>query len=177
MNTNACVIFLLSIFLLVTKVTFAVKLDPPSNIPEFTQTNEKAWINSRPLSTHDLLGKVVLIDVWTYGCWNCYRSFPWLNSLEKKFAKEDFQIIGIHTPEFDHEKFRDNVIKKVKKFMLHHPVMMDNDFAYWRSLNNQYWPTYYVVDKQGKIRGIFIGETHEGDPRAIQIEALITKLL
>ncbi len=61
--------------------------------------------------------------------------------------------------------------------MLHHPVMMDNDFAYWRSLNNQYWPAYYIVDKHGKIRGAFVGETHEGDPRAKQIENLIATLI
>ena len=24
---------------------------------------------------------------------------------------------------------------KVKEFKLHHPVMMDNDFAYWQKLN------------------------------------------
>jgi len=163
--------------LLTSAITLAVKTNPPPQIPEFTQTNESAWINSKPLTVNDLRGKVVLIDIWTYECWNCYRSFPWLNDLEKKFAEQEFQVIGIHTPEFDHEKERDNVVEKIKKFMLHHPVMMDNDFAYWRSLNNQYWPAYYIVDKQGKIRGSFVGETHEGDPRAIQIDNLIAKLL
>ena len=163
--------------LIISATALAIKVNPPSQIPEFTQTNDSAWINSKPLTVNDLRGKVVLIDIWTYGCWNCYRSFPWLNNLEKKLAEQEFQVIGIHTPEFDHEKERENVVAKIKKFMLHHPVMMDNDFAYWHSLNNKYWPAYYIVDKKGKIRGAFVGETHEGDPRAIQIENLILKLL
>lgn len=170
------IVILVGIFLS-TAISFAVKVNPPSQIPEFTQTNENAWINSKPLTTNELLGKVVLLDIWTYGCWNCYRSFPWLIDLEEKFSEQDFQIIGIHTPEFDHEKKRENVVEKIKKFNLHHPVMMDNDFAYWHLLNNQYWPAYYIIDKQGKIRGVFVGETHEGDSRAILIENLITKLL
>ena len=37
-------------------------------------------------------------------------------------------------------------------FELHHPVMMDNDKAYWRALRNKYWPAYYIVDKKGNIR-------------------------
>ncbi len=109
--------------------------------------------------------------------WNCYKSFPWLRALEDKFSDQDFQVIGIHSPEFDREKERDNVVKKVEEFMLHHPVMMDNNRAYWRSLHNRYWPAYYIVDKEGNIRDAFIGETHAGDRNAKKIEKLITKLL
>ena len=178
MNKSTRIIAIaISIVLLVGAAAFAKKLNPPDKMPEFTQVDPAAWINSKPLTTEDLRGKVILIDIWTYGCWNCYRSFPWLRSVEEKFADQEFQVIGIHTPEFDHEKDRNNVIKNVEKFMLHHPVMMDNDFAYWRLLRNRYWPAYYIVDKKGNIRDAFIGETHEGDRRAKKIEKVITKLL
>ena len=165
------------VLLISSAFVYAKKLNPPDQMPEFTQVDPSAWINSEPLSVADLRGKVVLIDVWTFGCWNCYRSFPWLRSVEEKFAGQDFQVIGIHTPEVDREKERENVVKKVEEFMLHHPVMMDNNFAYWRSLRNRYWPAYYIVDKEGNIRGAFIGETHKGDRRAKKIEKLISKLL
>lgn len=168
---------LFSLTLIVSAVVYAKQVNPPATMPEFTQTDEIAWLNSKPLMTSDLRGKVVLIDVWTYGCWNCYNSFPWLRSVEEKFADQDFTVIGIHTPEFDREKERDNVAKKITQFELHHPVMMDNDKAYWRALRNRYWPAYYIVDKQGNIRKGFIGETHEGDRRAKKIENLIAKLL
>jgi len=170
-------IVLLGLALLTSAVVFAAKLNPPANMPEFTQVDELAWLNSKPLTRADLRGKVVLIDIWTYGCWNCYNSFPWLRSVEEKFADQDFTVIGIHTPEFDREKVRENVVKKIEEFKLHHPVMMDNNFAYWRALNNKYWPAYYIVDKQGNIRDAFIGETHEGDRRAKKIEKTIAKLL
>ena len=158
-------------------VTPYAKQSTPFPLPEFTQSTTESWINSSPFQVKDLHGKVVLVDIWTYGCWNCYRSIPWLNSLEAKFDPKDFIIIGIHTPEFDHEHKRENIVKKCEEFQVTHPVMMDNDFGYWKALRNRYWPTFYVVDKKGNVQGVFIGETHQGDKRAKKVEKLISKLI
>ena len=145
--------------------------------PEFTQTDPDAWLGSEPLSIADLRGNVVLIDFWTYGCWNCYRSFPWLNDLEARLKNEKFRVIGIHTPEFEREKVRENVVRKIDEFELKHPSMMDNDFAYWKKIENRYWPTYYLIDKRGFIRHVFIGETHADTDKAQEVETAIRELL
>lgn len=146
-------------------------------LPAFTATAADDWLNSAPLRVEDLRGKVVLVDVWTFDCWNCYRSFPWLNALEGRLKDSAFQVIGIHSPEFAHERDRVRVEAKIAEFSLHHPVMLDNDFAYWRALGNRYWPAYYLVDKRGDIRSLYVGETHEGDARARAIEEQIHALL
>ncbi len=151
--------------------------NPPDVLPQFHTQAAEDWINSSPLRVEDLKGKVVLVDFWTYGCWNCYRSFPWLNAMEARLKDEDFIVIGVHTPEFDHERDRRKVAEKVEEFDLHHPVVIDNDSLYWRAMRNRYWPAFYVVDKQGRIRHRFVGETHEGTRRAATIEQAIVKLL
>lgn len=180
------VILLIAVAVSVVVFTTAVNRSPNSafartvnwvKAPEFTQAAQQDWINSPPLTLQDLEGKVVLIDFWTFGCWNCYRSFPWLNSLEDKFNKQGLTVIGIHTPEFDHERDRERIKQKVEEFKLKHPVMVDNDTAYWRAINNRYWPTFYLLDKQGVIRGQYIGEIHDGDRQALQIENQIKQLL
>jgi thiol-disulfide isomerase/thioredoxin len=145
--------------------------------PEFTHQQAEEWINSKPLSIKDLKGQVVLIDFWTFDCWNCYRSFPWLNELEKKYAQQGLKVIGVHTPEFDHEKIRANIEAKVKKFKLHHPVMIDNDFSYWRAFNNRYWPAFYLIDQEGKVVYQHVGETHKDDHRARALEKKLKALL
>lgn len=145
--------------------------------PEFTHTAAEDWINSPPLTLAGLRGKVVLLDFWTFGCWNCYRSFPWLTSMEEHFSDRPFTVIGVHTPEFDHEKDRDRIVAKTKEFKLPHPVMIDNDFSYWRAMGNRYWPTYYLIDKKGTIRATFIGETHAGTKRADAVQRAIEALL
>lgn len=172
-------------FTLISTFIFAMLLTTPSHAesakyqkaPEFTQKPSEAWINSKPLTLKELTGNVVLLDIWTYGCWNCYRSFPWLHEVEKKYSSEKLKVIGIHTPEFEHEHNRENVVSNVEKFNLQHPVMMDNDFAYWKALNNRYWPTYYLIDKKGNLRYRFIGETHAGDKNAKAIDEAIQLLL
>ena len=160
-------------------ITFAAGgiLKTPLQAPEFTHSSKQEWINSTPLHISDLEGKVVLIDFWTFGCWNCYRSFPWLNAMEKRLNQENFQVIGVHTPEFENEKIKENIVAKVQEFGLHHPIMIDNNSSYWRAMSNRYWPAFYILDKKGNIRAVFFGETHEGDKRARQIENIINQLI
>jgi thiol-disulfide isomerase/thioredoxin len=171
------VIGLLLVLLLAGRSKLVAEELDPQPAPEFTQSDTSSWINSAPLKLSDLQGHVVLAHVWTYGCWNCYRSFPWLNALEGNYASKGLTLIGIHTPEFDQEKNIENIRAKTKKFGLNHPVMVDNDFRYWNALGNRYWPSYYLIDKKGIIRARFIGEIHPGDSQAREIEAEIGKLL
>ena len=160
-----------------TMPAMARTLETPFQLPAFTSSAPRDWLNSAPLTVDSLRGKVVLLDFWTFGCWNCYRSFPWLRSLEKRLSEQPFTVVGIHSPEFEHERDRDLVAAKIEEFQLQHPVMLDNDFRYWTSLDTHYWPAYYLIDKQGRVRHLHVGETHTGDPRAEQIEADIQALL
>jgi len=148
-----------------------------SPAPELTHDRPADWVGSKPIKLAELRGKVVLLDVWTFGCWNCYRSFPWLNDLAKRLGPRGLTVIGVHAPEFDHEKSRERLEEKMAEFDLHHPVMIDNDHSYWRALKNRYWPAFYILDKEGRVRGVFVGETHKGDAQATAIEALVLSLL
>ena len=145
--------------------------------PEFTHSDAQSWLNSKPITLASLKGQVVLIDFWTFECWNCYRSFPWLNTVYDDFHSKGLAVVGVHTPEFDREKVRGNILKKIIEFGVKNPVMIDNDHSYWNALNNQYWPAFYLIDRQGRLRAVFAGETHAGDAQARQIEAKVVELL
>ncbi|MBS1270474.1 MAG: Protein DipZ [Gammaproteobacteria bacterium] len=149
----------------------------PRPAPEFTHGGEIDWINSKPLKLSDLEGRVVLVDFWTYGCWNCKRSFPWVKKIESRFADDALVVIGVHTPEFKHEMDRARVREHVAEFDLNHPVMVDNDFSYWNAMNNRYWPTFYLIDKSGRIRQEVIGEIRSGHEKAETLESRIRMLL
>lgn len=145
-------------------------------LPQFTGTTPETWLNSPPLPAAALRGKVVLLQVWAFGCGNCQRSIPWLKAVQKKFPRDVLAVIGIHTPEFDSEKNRENLQNSMRRFGIAHPVMIDNDYAYWHRLQNRYWPTFYLADKEGLIRGVYIGETHIGDGQAGEMERQIREL-
>ncbi|WEN14407.1 cytochrome c biogenesis protein DipZ [Rhodanobacter sp. AS-Z3] len=116
------------------------------------------WINSAPLTTESLRGKVVLVDFWTYSCINCIRTLPYVRGWYDKYKDHGLVIIGVHAPEFAFEKNPDNVIKAVKDLGVSYPVALDNDYAIWKGFNNEYWPAHYFIDAQGQIRSHHFGE-------------------
>ena len=76
-------------------------------LPEFQGINQ--WLNSPPLTTQNLKGKVVLIHFWTFACINCQRTIPYVVSWHQQFAEKGLKVIGIHTPEFAYERDVNNV--------------------------------------------------------------------
>jgi thiol-disulfide isomerase/thioredoxin len=131
-----------------------------------------AWINSPPLTTEQLRGKVVLVDFWTYSCINCLRSLPYVRAWARKYKDHGLVVLGIHSPEFAFEKEEGNVRKAAKDLGITYPVAMDNDLKIWQAFNNEYWPAHYFIDAQGRIRGHQFGE---GD--YAHSEEIIQKLL
>ena len=128
------------------------------------------WFNvEKPLKMIDLIGKVVLIDFWTYSCVNCIRTLPFLKAWDDKYRDSGLVIIGVHSPEFEFEKDLGNVQSAVQDFGIGYPVVQDNDFRIWRAYNNHYWPAKYLVDKDGVIRYTHFGEgNYDETERAIQ---------
>lgn len=116
------------------------------------------WINSAPLDLASLRGKVVMIQFWTFGCYNCLNALPHVKALEAKYRDRGFVVIGVHTPEFPHEKVEQNVRAQVKSLGIVYPVVMDNGYTIWNSFRNQYWPAAYFVDAKGTIRYHHFGE-------------------
>ena len=129
----------------------------PNQLPEFQGISE--WLNSTsPVTTKDLLGKVVLVQIWTLGCINCQRTLPYVTSWHQKYAAKGLQTIGIHTPEFAFERDSKNIRRAMNKHGITYPVGVDNDFQTWKAFKNEYWPHLFLADKQGIIRYDHIGE-------------------
>jgi thiol-disulfide isomerase/thioredoxin len=116
------------------------------------------WFNSAPLTAQSLHGKVVLVDVWTYSCINSLRQFPYIMRWAAKYKDAGLVVIGVHTPEFPFEYEHSNVAWAIDHFHVTYPVPMDNNYAIWRSLDNEYWPADYLMDGHGRIRYHHFGE-------------------
>jgi cytochrome c biogenesis protein CcdA/thiol-disulfide isomerase/thioredoxin len=135
-----------------------------------------AWINSAPLTTERLRGKVVLVDFWTYSCINCLRTLPYLKSWDTRYRKDGLVILGVHSPEFSFEHSLGNVRQAVHRLGIHYPVALDNDFATWSAYQNQYWPADYLVDRTGHIREVHFGEGDYAKTEQEIRQLLATKL-
>ena len=116
------------------------------------------YINTEPITTEELKGKVVIVDFWTYSCINCIRTIPYLNGWYEKYSDDGLVILGVHSPEFEFEKSYNNVKSAVEKFEIRYPVVQDNEMATWKAYKNNFWPHKYIVDHEGYIRYDHIGE-------------------
>jgi cytochrome c biogenesis protein CcdA/thiol-disulfide isomerase/thioredoxin len=127
--------------------------------PEFTDNQE--WFNTpggRPLTLAGLRGDVVLVDFWTYTCINCIRTLPYLEAWYRKYHRDGFEIVGVHSPEFPFEKIASNVERAIGQFGITYPVAQDNDLGTWNAYGNQYWPAHYLIDAAGDVRQVHFGE-------------------
>jgi thiol-disulfide isomerase/thioredoxin len=123
------------------------------------ELNNENWLNTEgPLKLADLRGKVVLLDMWTFGCINCQHIVPSLTEWYDKYNSDGLVIIGNHYPEFTYEADLDNLKDAVKRLQIEYPVVQDNRGNTWRAYNTHYWPTIYLIDKRGDIRYQHIGE-------------------
>jgi thiol-disulfide isomerase/thioredoxin len=144
-----------------------VRLPIEGELPSLGSATE--WLNSPPLTASGLRGKVVLVDVWTYTCINWLRTLPYVRAWAEKYKNQGLVVIGVHAPEFAFEKNVDNVRRAAKEMKVNYPIAIDNDFAIWRALKNEYWPALYFVDGRGKIRHHQFGEgEYEQSERIIQ---------
>jgi cytochrome c biogenesis protein CcdA/thiol-disulfide isomerase/thioredoxin len=116
------------------------------------------WLNSAPLSTNELRGKVVVVNFWTYSCINCLRTLPYLKTWAQRYRDDGLVVIGVHTPEFGFERDTGNVKRALANLNIGYPVAVDNDYGIWRAFGNQYWPAFYIVDAQGRVRFHHFGE-------------------
>jgi thiol-disulfide isomerase/thioredoxin len=133
-----------------------------ASLPDLGPAPELAndtWLNvDSPLRLADLRGKVVIVEMWTFGCINCQNVMPTLKDWHSRYAGQGLVIIGNHFPEFNYETDLANLEDAVSRFEIEYPVAQDNDGATWRAYKNHYWPTLYLIDKQGHIRYVHIGE-------------------
>ena len=130
------------------------------------------WLNSPPLTTKSLRGKVVVIDFWTYSCINCLRALPYVEGWAAKYKDAGLVVIGVHTPEFAFEKERSNVEKAVRDLKITYPVAIDSDYKIWEAFNNQYWPAHYFIDGKGRIRAHHFGEGNYAESERVIQELL-----
>ena len=127
------------------------------------------WINSEPLKLKDLRGRVVLIEFWTFGCINCRNSLPFVESWHDRYREQGLTVIGVHSPEFDEEKNVESLRGQVASLGIRYPVVTDNDYQTWKAYNVGAWPTIFLLDKQGRIRWMRVGEgKHDETERVIQ---------
>ncbi len=97
---------------------------------------------------------------------------PSLREWYQKYNSAGLIVIGNHYPEFTYEADLDNLKEAVARLDIPYPVAQDNRGNTWRTFQTHYWPSIFLIDKQGHIR-----YKHIGEGRYAETEAAIQTLL
>ena len=159
----------LALLLLALLAPRAVAAAPPEAAPTLAPGT---WLGSPPLSLAELHGQVVLVEFWTYLCGNCRNVEPHVRAWHDRFASRGLVVIGVHTPELEVERDLEHVKRYVAEHRITWPVLVDNELGTWRAFDNRYWPAWYLIDRQGRIR-----HEHVGEGGYDETEAWIERLL
>lgn len=128
-------------------------------------TQQEEWLNtSRKLNAEDLKGRIILLDFWTFCCINCIHVMPDLKYLEDTFG-EKLTVIGVHSAKFLNERDTENIRQAVLRYNIQHPVVNDASFDIWRSFAVHAWPSFVLINPEGRIERTYSGE---GNRNAIE---------
>ena len=142
-----------------------------------------SWLNApddKPLTLASLRGHVVLLNFWTFTCWNCTGAVPSLVEFDRRYREQGLTVIGMHCPEFPPyagEHDRANVGAALRKHHIEYPNAQDNDHATWDLYDIRYWHSFVLIDRRGNIRYEGAGEFHVGDPTHVAWDMRIQTLL
>ncbi len=138
----------------------------PTEFPESLQ-----WLNAPVQSLADARGRVVLIAVVCAGsAW----SQNLLDELRRVQARHPEQVRAfvVHCPKFDAERDPRMLGKWINRLGIGLPVASDPEFALWQQFDLQVWPSLVVLDIDGSLHEVMVGDGG-GEP----IEACVSELL
>jgi hypothetical protein len=131
------------------------------------------WINSEPLligHTDDdgksylffisdtIKNRVALLEIWDYTLLPCRREMNYIVEWQHRYAAAGLLIVGIHAPMFEFGKDKKNIMTACRDLGITFPVVMDNNFDIWKSLENRFWPRRILIDAQGRTQMDTSGE-------------------
>ena len=135
------------------------------------------WLQSEVESLEEFRGQVVIVEFWTFGCYNCKNRLPYNQEIYAKYRDRGLEIVGIHSPEFKYEEDVENIKNAMVDLGVTWPVVLDTrrrTFWEWQRGGTAYWPRTYVLDREGRVRFDHIGE---GKYRELEqtVEALLNE--
>lgn len=142
---------------------------------------EPITFSEKPLVRADLLGKVSLLNFWVTWCGPCRAELPSLAEMGERFSADpDFLFLPVSIGGDDMQQLSTDSIVTLQKMNLELPCYADPSgatrMAYARVAGKRQidLPTTVVIDRQGIIRGVWIGYRPSQEK---YISELISKLL
>jgi peroxiredoxin len=136
-------------------------------------------INNQPITLSQFKGKkVILIEFWASWCQPCRSGFPFLKSMYNKFNYKGFDIIAISNNDINRDTWKLAIVQEKIENWHHLATIFMKDNPINQDILRDYplvpIPMSFLIDKSGKIVGIWKGHTPENEK---DLEVKLTELL
>ena len=126
----------------------------------------------------DRKGKVLLLNLWATWCGPCRAEIPELVAMQDTHREKGFQVLGLDVGDGDGGQESVGQIKTFgEKFKVNYElarISNETTGEFYRFTKFNGVPISILVDKEGRIRGVFMG----GGPRVLgQMKAAVEKLV
>jgi cytochrome c biogenesis protein CcmG/thiol:disulfide interchange protein DsbE len=154
-----------SLFLFALTLALPALAEPPSKGAPVPAPRFDLPTRTGSVSSESLRGKVVYVDFWASWCEPCRKSFPWLASLQTRYAPKGLAVIAVNL-----DKKRDAADAFLAKYPAPFTVAFDPAGKTAGAFKVAAMPSSYLIGPDGNI--LF---THAGfDPKeTAMIEARI----
>ena len=131
----------------------------PLDLPDFTFEGP----DSNGLSSADLKGKVVLLNVWATWCVPCREEMPQLNALQAELGGDSFEVVALNIEKGGEEKARKFLEETGVKDLALYTDPTGKVFATLKAIG---MPTTLLLNRQGKEMGRLVGPADWAAPEA-----------
>ncbi|MCK0473801.1 TlpA disulfide reductase family protein [Halalkalibacter sp. APA_J-10(15)] len=105
---------------------------------------------------YDYKGDVIVLNLWASWCKPCRDEMPELMELQADYTEKSLSIVTVNMQKT--ERTLNDAAEFIEEIDLTLPVFFDEDGELLERLDVRHMPTTYIIDREGEIKQIFMGE-------------------
>lgn len=144
--------------------TAATKQPPSTEYPPLASglaDAEIEMLDGTKFKISDKKGKVLLVNIWGTWCGPCISEMPHLVALQNEYGEQGFEVIGMNIGDGNGSPEPIDAIKTfVVKQKLNYTIAIASNAVngqFQRITGKGVVPQTILVDREGHLRGVFIG--------------------
>lgn len=130
------------------------------------------WYNCDPLTTAYFSSSICLIHFFAVSCESCKLSLPDINTWYTDYGNLGVKILSVHMPRSENDTDIKLVEEVIAEYKIKQPCVVDNWHTIADAFSNKYVPSFYLFDKDSKLRHFQAGER-----ASKMVEPVIKRLL
>ncbi len=106
-------------------------------------------------------GKVLLLNIWGTWCGPCREEIPHLVEMQEKYGSQGFEVIGLNIGDGSGQpESNEQITAFAERMKVNYTIARSPNAStveFYRITKQQVVPQTLLVDREGHLRGVFIG--------------------